>query len=46
MRIAASPTTVLRAGILGLAHLLVDGIYTPERVHGLLDQASTGWRMS
>ncbi len=35
-----------RAGILGLAHLLVDGIYTPERVHGLLDQASAGWRMS
>lgn len=27
-----------RAGILGLAHLLVDGIYAPHRVHQLLGQ--------
>jgi len=28
-----------RAGIHGLAHLLVDNIYTPGRLHGLVDQA-------
>ncbi|MEV7087399.1 ROK family protein [Streptomyces sp. NPDC093085] len=30
------------AGILGLSHLLVDGIYTPERVHAFIERAGAG----